>query len=146
MEPWTRSIATGEPFDMVFPLKAADGSFHPFLTRVQPLKDDQGRVLRWFGTNTDVTEQNHAEERLQLLLNELNHRVKNTLATVQAIASQSFRTLPRDAAPERRGSDYCGNKRRVPPEGFLRRRENCAQREKPCCRSRAGNRLLWPAS
>ncbi len=96
MERWTRSIATGEPFDMVFPLKAADGSFHPFLTRVQPLKDDQGKVLRWFGTNTDVTEQKHAEERLQLLLNELNHRVKNTLATVQAIASQSFRTLPRE--------------------------------------------------
>ena len=86
----------GEPFDMVFPLKAADGSFHPFLSRVQPLKDDQGKVLRWFGTNTDVTEQKHAEERLQLLLNELNHRVKNTLATVQAIASQSFRTLPRE--------------------------------------------------
>jgi hypothetical protein len=50
------------------------------------------------------------------------------------------------AAPERRGSDYCGNKRRAPPEGFLRRRENCAQRETPSCRSRAGNRLLWPAS
>jgi PAS domain S-box-containing protein len=96
MEGWTRSIATGEPFEMVFPLKAADGTFRPFLSRVQPLKDEQGRVLRWFGTNTDITEQKQAEERLQLLLNELNHRVKNTLATVQAIASQSFRTLPRE--------------------------------------------------
>jgi HWE histidine kinase len=81
---------------MVFPVKAADGSFHPFLTRVQPLKGDQGRVLRWFGTNTDISEQKHVEEHLQLLLNELNHRVKNTLATVQAIASQSMRTLPRE--------------------------------------------------
>jgi hypothetical protein len=96
MEGWTRSLATGEPFEMVFPLKAADGSFHPFLSRVQPLKDDQGSVLRWFGTNTDISEQKRAEERLQFLLNELNHRVKNTLATVQAIASQSFRTLPRE--------------------------------------------------
>jgi PAS domain S-box-containing protein len=96
MEGWTRSIATGKPFEMVFPLKAADGSFHPFLSRVQPLKDDQGSVLRWFGTNTDISEQKRAEERLQFLLNELNHRVKNTLATVQAIASQSFRTLPRE--------------------------------------------------
>lgn len=94
MEGWTRAIATGEPFEMVFPLKAADGSFHPFLSRVQPLKDRQGNVRRWFGTNTDITEQKQAEEHLQLLLNELNHRVKNTLATVQAIASQSFRTLP----------------------------------------------------
>jgi two-component sensor histidine kinase len=75
MEGWSRSIATGEPFEMVFPIKAA---------------------LRWFGTNTDISEQKHAEEHLQLLLNELNHRVKNTLATVQAIASQSMRTIPRE--------------------------------------------------
>ena len=94
MEGWSRSIATGEPFEMVFPLKAADESFHPFLSRVQPLKDDHGNVLRWFGTNTDISEQKRAEERLQLLLNELNHRVKNTLATVQAIANQSLRALP----------------------------------------------------
>jgi len=96
MEGWTRSIATCEPFEMVFPLKAADASFHPFLTRVQPLKDDQGRVLRWFGTNTDISEQKRAEERLQLLLNELNHRVKNTLSTVSAIANLSLRELPRE--------------------------------------------------
>jgi PAS domain S-box-containing protein len=96
MEGWTRSIATGEPFEIVFPLKAADGSFRPFLSRVQPLKDDQGRVLRWFGTITDISEQKRAEEHLQLLLNELNHRVKNTLATVQALANQSLRALPKE--------------------------------------------------
>ena len=94
MEGWSRSIATGEPFEMVIPLKSADGSFRPFLSRVQPLKDDDGNVLRWFGTNTDISEQKLVEERLQNLLNELNHRVKNTLVTVQAIASQSLRTLP----------------------------------------------------
>ncbi len=96
MEGWTRAIATREPFEMVFPLKAADGSFHPFLSRVQPLKDDQGSVLRWFGTNTDISEQKRAEERLQFLLNELNHRVKNTLSTVSAIANLSLRELPRE--------------------------------------------------
>jgi PAS domain S-box-containing protein len=96
MEGWSRAIANREPFEMVFPLKAADGSFHPFLSRVQPLKDGQGRVLRWFGTNTDIFEQKRAEERLQLLLNELNHRVKNTLSTVSAIASLSLRELPRE--------------------------------------------------
>jgi PAS domain S-box-containing protein len=96
MEGWTRAITNREPFEMVFPLKAADGSFHPFLSRVQPLKDDQGRVLRWFGTLTDISEQKRAEERLQLLLNELNHRVKNTLSTVSAIANLSFRELPRE--------------------------------------------------
>ncbi|MGQ0446452.1 MAG: sensor histidine kinase [Beijerinckiaceae bacterium] len=96
MERWTRAIVTGEPFEIVFPIRAADGTFHPFLSRVQPMKDDQGRVLRWFGAITDITEQKRVEEHLQLLLNELNHRVNNTLATVQAIANQSFKTMPRE--------------------------------------------------
>jgi PAS domain S-box-containing protein len=96
MEGWTRAIATGEPFEIVFPIRAADGSFHPFLSRVQPMKDDQGGVLRWFGAITDISEQKRAEERLQLLLNELNHRVKNTLSTVSAIANLSLRELPRE--------------------------------------------------
>jgi PAS domain S-box-containing protein len=61
---WKRSIATGNPFDMVFPLRGADGRFRPFLTRVQPLKDARGAVVRWFGTNTDVEELKRAEEAL----------------------------------------------------------------------------------
>jgi PAS domain S-box-containing protein len=56
LERWRNSINTGEPFEMEFPLKGADSSFRSFLTRVIPLKDEQGRVLRWFGTNTDVEE------------------------------------------------------------------------------------------
>ena len=64
LERWKTSIATGEPFDMVFPIKAADGIFHPFLTRVTPVKDSKGSVVRWFGTNTDVTELRNAQEAL----------------------------------------------------------------------------------
>jgi two-component system CheB/CheR fusion protein len=49
---------------MIFPLRGADGVFRPFLTRVMPLKDKQGQVLQWFGTNTDISEQKAAEEQL----------------------------------------------------------------------------------
>jgi len=75
VERWNRSITTGEPFDMVFPLKAADGQYHPFLTRVNPLRDETGSILYWFGTNTDITELRQtrealvtSEERLRLAL------------------------------------------------------------------------------
>jgi PAS domain S-box-containing protein len=61
MERWKASLATGQPFDMTFPLRGVDGVFRPFLTRVIPLKDAQGRVQQWFGTNTDVSEQKRAE-------------------------------------------------------------------------------------
>jgi PAS domain S-box-containing protein len=64
LERWKASIATGEPLDMVFPLRGADGAFHPFLTRVMPVKDAKGKVVRWFGTNTDITERKEAEQQL----------------------------------------------------------------------------------
>jgi signal transduction histidine kinase len=54
MARWESSIATGNPFEMTFPLRGGDGRFRPFLTRVMPLKDANGQVVRWFGTNTDV--------------------------------------------------------------------------------------------
>ena len=43
------------------------------------------------GAILDITARRHAEEHLKLLVNELNHRVKNTLATVQSIAAQTMR-------------------------------------------------------
>ena len=54
---WAKSIATGEAFEMVFPLRGADGVFRPFLTRVVPIRDAQGRPQRWIGNNVDVSEQ-----------------------------------------------------------------------------------------
>jgi len=65
VERWKGSIATGEPFEMVFPLRGADGVFRPFLTRVIPIKNTEGRVVRWFGTNTDITELRDAQEALR---------------------------------------------------------------------------------
>jgi hypothetical protein len=46
-------------------LRGADGVFRQFLTRVQPLKNSEGRVVRWFGTNTDVDELKRTEEKLR---------------------------------------------------------------------------------
>ena len=43
LERWQDSIATGQPFDMVFPLRGADGVFRPFLTRVMPVHDEEGQ-------------------------------------------------------------------------------------------------------
>jgi two-component system, chemotaxis family, CheB/CheR fusion protein len=65
LERWRTSIATGEPFDMEFPLRGSDGVFRPFLTRVMPLKDSTGLVLRWFGTNTDISTMKQAEEAVR---------------------------------------------------------------------------------
>jgi PAS domain S-box-containing protein len=75
MEQWTGSITSGEPFEMVFPLRGGDGQFRQFLTSVRPLKDPQGEIVQWFGTNTDVTELKRAEDALRQLNEELERRV-----------------------------------------------------------------------
>ena len=50
---------------MVFPLKGLDGRFRPFRTQVVPLRDRDGHVVRWFGTNTDVSVQSETEAKLR---------------------------------------------------------------------------------
>lgn len=62
LDHWRAGIATGEPVEMTFPLRGADGRFRRFLTRITPLKDPDGRVVRWFGTNTDVEAERTARE------------------------------------------------------------------------------------
>jgi hypothetical protein len=66
-------------------------------TTVSPILDE-GRVIRVLATSRDVTGEMRAEAHRQLLVNELNHRVKNTLATIQSIASQSLRNAGVDLA------------------------------------------------
>ncbi len=61
---WERSVATGEPMEMEFPLRGADGVYRWFLTRVRPLRDASGTVVRWFGTNTNI------DERVRLMASE----------------------------------------------------------------------------
>jgi two-component sensor histidine kinase len=59
---------------------------------------DHGGARRMAGVSLDITDRKRAEERQRLLLNELNHRVKNTLVSVQSIARQTLRTTPDPAA------------------------------------------------
>lgn len=87
-----RSFETGEPWEDTFPLRGADGQYRWFLSRALPIRDAGGRIVRWFGTNTDVSEQKETEERQRLLVNELNHRVKNTLTVIQSIAAVTARS------------------------------------------------------
>ncbi|HZT58318.1 MAG TPA: PAS domain S-box protein [Pyrinomonadaceae bacterium] len=81
LERWRASLESGEPFEMEFPLKGADGEFRWFLTRVNPVRDSQGRIVRWFGTNTDVDERRRAAgERERLLESERQARAQAEVA------------------------------------------------------------------
>jgi two-component sensor histidine kinase len=56
-----------------------------------PIYDARGRQAGVVGVSADISQRKKSEQHLRLMVNELNHRVKNSLATVQSIASQTFR-------------------------------------------------------
>ena len=65
MRRWKGAIERGETFEMTFPLRGADGIFRPFLSHGTPVKDAEGNVVRWFGTNTDISAEKRTEEALR---------------------------------------------------------------------------------
>lgn len=101
-----RHLASGEEWEDLFPLRSADGEWRWFLSRAKPIRDAAGKVLYWFGTNTDITEQREQSEQITILLREVNHRSKNMLAKVQALARSSFGA---DAALVQRFEDRVGS-------------------------------------
>ena len=78
----------------------ADGP-HVFLSTKTPQRDASGAVVGLVGASIDITDRKRGEERQKLLIRELNHRVKNTLATVQAIAAQTLRGAESDREARR---------------------------------------------
>jgi PAS domain S-box-containing protein len=93
-------FASGEPYvglsAPVMLVRAPGGApeerFLDFI--YQPIREPGGAVIGIFVEGSDVTERVRAEDQRKLLLDELNHRVKNTLATVQSIAAQTVRATP----------------------------------------------------
>jgi len=59
------AFATGEPWEDTFPLRSKTGEYRWFLSRALPIRDADGRVVRWFGTNTDITEQMEMQQALR---------------------------------------------------------------------------------
>ena len=91
MERWTASLRSGAPFEMEFALRGADGRFRWFLTRATPFRDSAGRVVRWFGTNTDVTDQRRLAESERSARAEAE-RANRTKDQFLAVLSHELRT------------------------------------------------------
>ncbi|SDN14101.1 PAS domain S-box-containing protein [Methylobacterium phyllostachyos] len=75
-----------------------DGHFYAVGFTASPIRDDAANIIGTIIEVRDITEEKAAAQRQRLLINELNHRVKNTLATVQSIAAQTFRGQTDQAA------------------------------------------------
>jgi PAS domain S-box-containing protein len=96
------AIANKETFQLEHRVRQADGSIGWTFSRGVPMLGEDGEIIEWFGSASDVTERHQTNDHLRLVVNELNHRVKNMLAMVQAIAVRTFRDAPDMPAAQER--------------------------------------------
>jgi len=62
------SLASGEPFENEVRLRAASGEYRWYLDRAVPLRDARGKILKWYGTSTDIQDRKQAEQKFRGLL------------------------------------------------------------------------------
>jgi PAS domain S-box-containing protein len=74
----------GEPWELTFPLRSANGSFKWFLTRAFAVRDKNGNVIRWIGTNTNIDEQKRAMEQKDAFIGIASHELKTPLTSIKA--------------------------------------------------------------
>jgi len=86
-ERWRAALTNGTPLEAEARMRNVDGSCRWFLIRAAPLRDDQGRIIRWYGTNTDIEELKRAEEEVQKQtagLDELFEQAPEAVAVLSA--------------------------------------------------------------
>jgi len=86
---WSHSLRTGDEYEVEFRLKRADGSYRWHLARALALRDNDGRIVKWFGTNTDMDELKRARDELQKraefdqqLIGIVSHDLRNPLNAI----------------------------------------------------------------
>lgn len=103
---WKAALAQGQPWEDTFPLRGVDGAYRWFLSRAFPIRDVQGNVTRWFGTNTDVEEDKRTQEalrdesRILELLNQTGTAIASQLDLQQLVQTVT------DAATELSGAQF----------------------------------------
>lgn len=91
---WAESVRTAKPYDIEYRLRRHDGEFRWTLVRGVPILGEDGKVLRWFGTNTDIHEHQQLSESRDVLSRELSHRIKNIFSVISGLIGLESRAHP----------------------------------------------------
>src|ERR1700674_3135020 len=79
-----RGFAGRASFETEARFRRHDGQYRWFLIRLSPLRDEQGRIIRWYGTRTDIEDRKQAEARLKLVIDTIDAMVATTLPECSA--------------------------------------------------------------
>lgn len=96
---WRHSLRTGEPYEIEYRLRDAQGKYRWTLGRALPIRDADGNITRWFGTCTDIHEQKLLMEQREMVSQELSHRIKNIFSVINGLIGLSTRSHPELKGP-----------------------------------------------
>nr|WP_294849865.1 PAS domain-containing protein [uncultured Sphingomonas sp.] len=91
---WRAAVRSGDPYEIEYRMRRQDGLYRWTLARGLPMRDADGEVIRWFGTNTDVHEQRELSESRDVLSRELSHRIKNIFSVISGLIGLESRAHP----------------------------------------------------
>lgn len=92
-EKWRHSLATGDPYEVEYRLRRHDGAYRWTLGRALPLYEN-GEIVRWIGTCTDIHDAKMAAEQNEVLSRELSHRIKNIFSVIAGLIELTARSRP----------------------------------------------------
>ena len=92
IDAWNAAVTAKGHFDFEHRVRRHDGEWRHFSVRAAPTFDEEKRIIGWVGVHTDITERKDHEELRELLVRELDHRVKNRFVVVGGVVTLSARS------------------------------------------------------
>lgn len=89
VERWLHALATGEPYEVEFRLKMANGSYAWHLTRAIAQRSEDGQIVRWLGTNTNIDELREERRRVQALLDQVIEQAQERAVALAALRQEN---------------------------------------------------------
>jgi two-component system, cell cycle sensor histidine kinase and response regulator CckA len=108
---WQRSVETGEPYEVQFRILKDDGTWRWFLTRAQPYRDAEGRIVKWYGSSVDIHDQLQLTRQAEALARRLTTTLESITDAVYLLdAAWRFRFVNAEAERvlERRAGEILG--------------------------------------
>src|SRR5258706_3704940 len=110
MQKWSVAMAAGQPFEGEMRLRRADGEYRWFLVRTVPLRDEQGKIVKWYGTSIDIEDRKRIADALRESEQRLRHSEDQPRVVIDTIPTMAWSLLPDGAVDfvNQRWLEYTG--------------------------------------